>query len=94
MNQDIVNGMFEFGAAIMLMLNVIRLHKDKQIKGVSPWPVVFFTAWGFWNLHYYPSLNQFWSTIGGLFVVAVNMVWLFQVALYSEVPPNGIDQEN
>lgn len=87
MNADMVNGLFEFVAACFLFLNVLKLHKDKQIRGVSPWPVVFFTAWGFWNIHYYPSLGQFWSMIGGLFVVSVNMIWLFQVAMYAE--PEG-----
>ncbi len=81
---DMFNGFFEIGGAILLLLNVKRLARDKSVHGVSVIPVIFFTAWGFWNLFYYPQLGQWFSFIGGICVVVVNSAWLLQVYHYSE----------
>ena len=71
---DVGNGLFESVGAVVCWLNVARLRRDKQVKGVC-WSVqVFFTAWGFWNLYYYPSLNQWLSFIGGTFLALGNLV--------------------
>lgn len=80
---DIINGVFECGGGFAILLSVRRLHRDKQVKGVHPLPVLFFTTWGLWNLFYYPSLGQWMSFAGGLFIVIVNAIWLAQIAYYS-----------
>lgn len=82
MNTDHFNALFEFVSAMLLMINVIRLYKDKKLQGVSIVPTMFFTVWGFWNLYYYPSLNQLWSFIGGIFVVVVNLIWVIMALYY------------
>lgn len=80
---DFVNGLFELGGAYVLLLHVRRLHLDRCYRGVSPWPFVFFTAWGWWNaLWYYPSLDQWWSFAGGVAVVAVNSVYCWLLWKY------------
>ena len=76
MTPDQVNGLFEFGLSIMLVLNIVRLLKDKIVKGMDYRVVVFTTAWGIWNLFYYPNLGQWFSFAGGLFVVSANATWL------------------
>ena len=83
-NVDIINGLFELFGGCLLLLNILRLHKDKCIKGVSWTPVAFFTSWGFWNLYYYPSLEQWFSFFGGLFIVFINSIWLIQVFYYNK----------
>lgn len=83
MDVDVINGLFEFFGGSLLLLNIIRLRKDRCIKGVSWTPVAFFTTWGLWNLYYYPSLEQWFSFFGGLFIVAINSIWLIQVFYYS-----------
>jgi hypothetical protein len=86
---DIVNGLFELLGALMIWMNVFRLHKDKQIKGTY-WPLtIFWTAWGFWNLYYYPLLDQWWSFAGGCSMVVGNIVWLCQ-AIYYTTRPNPV----
>lgn len=82
MSPDLVNGLFEFSGSIMLWQNVLRLHRDRQIKGVSIGPTAFFTAWGLWNLVYYPSLHQTFSFLGGVCLVVANIVWLGQMFIY------------
>lgn len=82
MNFDLINGLFELGGAILLWLNVMRLHRDKCVRGVHPAPTVFFACWGLWNLLYYPSLGQWFSTAGGAMLVIVNIIWIAQMVYY------------
>lgn len=73
---DLVNGLFEMVGGLLLWLNVRRLARDRQVAGVSVLPVLFWTAWGLWNLAFYPWAGCWWSFAGGIVVVAANAVWL------------------
>ena len=79
---DHINGLFELVGGIFIWLNVRRIYIDKTLKGVSALPTIFFTSWGFWNLYYYPHLEQWFSFLGGVFIVIANCVWLYFVAYY------------
>jgi ABC-type transport system involved in cytochrome c biogenesis permease subunit len=79
---DLINGMFEMVGALLLILNCRRLYLDKCVKGISIFPALFFTAWGFWNVFYYPALGQWFSFAGGLCIVIVNAVWLSMTMYY------------
>jgi uncharacterized membrane protein YfcA len=80
---DIINGIFELGGGILLILNCFKLYKDKVVKGVSISVCAFFTVWGYWNLYYYPCLNQWVSFAGGILIVAANSVWVAMAIIYS-----------
>ena len=73
---DLINGLFEFIAGILVWLNVRAVRRDKGYYGVSLAPISLFALWGVWNLYYYPSLSQWWSFIGGINVVVANIVWV------------------
>lgn len=73
---DLFNGLFELFGGILYMLNIKILLRDKKVQGISLLPTVFFTSWGFWNLFYYPSLDQWFSFFGGVVLVLVNAIWL------------------
>jgi hypothetical protein len=79
---DIINGSIELIGGILLISNIIKILKDKEVKGIHWSPVMFFTIWGIWNLYYYPSLDQWFSFIGGCLVVLVNTIWLILVFYY------------
>lgn len=79
---NLVNGAFELAGACALAMNVRQLLRDQELKGVHWGPTVFFTAWGLWNLLYYPHLGQWASFCGGLAIVAVNLVWLWLIAWF------------
>lgn len=81
---DLINGTLELTSALFCTINIFRLVKDKQIKGVSWIPTLFYAFWGIWNLYYYPSLHQTLSFIGGMFIVATNVVWLSLVYYYNK----------
>jgi len=82
MMADLTNGLFEFLGSIALWLNVKRLYRDKCYSGVTTLATGFFMSWGYWNLYYYPSLNQWWSFTGGLSIVIANTVWLLLMFYY------------
>ena len=82
MNADIVNGVFGLGMACMLCLNVLRLWRERKVRGVSFWAVFWPTMWGYWNLYYYPSLDQWWSFVAGIGVVSMNTTWVALAILW------------
>ena len=80
---DIVNGLYESFASFFLLLSCFRLYRDKEVKGWSMTTQLFFTTWGYWNLWYYPHLNQWVSFTGGLFVVLTNTAWTSMAIYYT-----------
>jgi hypothetical protein len=82
MNPDHFNAAFEGGGAIIQLINVRQLLRDKTVRGVHWVPLGFWTTWGAWNVFYYPAIGQWWSFAGGLGVFAVNAVNLFFMWLY------------
>jgi len=79
---DIVNGLFELSGGVFLWLNVYRLYKAKCVRGVSMLAFGFFAIWGYWNLYYYPCLNQMASLIGASSCTAANTVWIILAIRY------------
>ena len=84
MTPDQINGCFEVVAGLLLTLNVIRLHRDKQVRGVHIAPMAFMAIWGFWNLYFYPYIGAPWSFLGGIVVVVVNTIWVGQMVYYKK----------
>lgn len=82
MSLDKINAVFEGGGSILVWLNVIQLIKDKQVKGVHWGPPIFFMLWGYWNMLYYPSLHQWFSTLGGAMLALGNTVWVSLMIKY------------
>ena len=81
--QDLANCLFEALSGAMLWYNVRILIRDKRVKGVSILTIAFFSLWGYWNLYYYPWLNQILSFIGGLIVVSANTTWVILAVYYT-----------
>lgn len=79
---DLINGTFEFGGAVVNLLNVRQIVKDKVVRGINPYTYVWFTSWGVFDLYYYPHLNQMLSFYGGAAIVTVNASWLSLAAYY------------
>lgn len=80
---DIVNASFEAGAGLAVLHHCFKLYEHKQARGVSTAAVLFFTAWGVWNLYYYPHLGQFWSFAGGIFITMANLAYLAMLVHYT-----------
>lgn len=79
---DIINGLFEVAGGVAIFGHVRAILRDKAVRGVSWTAVLFFTAWGYWNLFYYPHLDQWFSFFGGLLIVAGNTLWIALILKY------------
>jgi len=84
--QDVVNGSYELLGAPFILMSVFKLWKDKKVHGISWIHAGFFATWGYWNLYYYPHLDQWFSFVGGIAIVIVNTFWLGQLLYYSKKP--------
>lgn len=84
---DLINGAFEFFGGIALWRNVLQLYRDKTVRGVHWSSTGFFMLWGYWNLFYYPHLDQWWSFAGGVSIVIALTTWLVQMLYYERKGP-------
>jgi len=82
-HSDLINGLFEIISAIFIIKNIKVLYKDKQVKGVTISPTIFFALWGFWNLYFYPHNGHMLSFYGGIALVLVNSIWVGQAIYYN-----------
>lgn len=82
MTPDQINGLFEAFGAASILLHCRSLYRAKELKGASLTPFLFYTAWGFWNLYFYPSVGAYWSFVGGIGVVSANTVYCSMVVYY------------
>lgn len=80
---DGINGSYELCGAVFQLLNVVKTHRDKMIRGVHWGSVLFFTTWGWFNMVYYPHLHQPISTIGAFMLATVNTIWICQIVFYT-----------
>lgn len=73
---DLINGYFELAGAVFVLFSIRKLWRDRQVRGVSWAMVAFFTAWGWWNLYFYPAMSCWFSFTGGAVLVLANSVYL------------------
>lgn len=73
---DIINAAFEAAAGIFVLNHCRVLLKDRETRGVSILSTVFFMCWGFWNVFYYPALEQPFSAAAGVFVALANAIYI------------------
>jgi uncharacterized membrane protein YfcA len=80
--QDLINGAFEAAGCFFILLHILRLLKDKKVRGISVVAFTYFTLWGFWNIYYYPHLDQWISFAGGTAIAIVNGVYVLLILYY------------
>ena len=76
MTGDLINSLFELAGALLTMMSVRQVWKDRGYAGIYLPAVVLFTSWGFWNLWYYSSLKQWWSVAATVIMVTTNSAWV------------------
>lgn len=81
MTPDLANAAFEGVGALLTLLNLRALLRDRKVAGVRWEVTAFWSAWGAWNLYYYPALGQWFSFGAGCLLFASNMAWVV-LALY------------
>lgn len=73
---DAANALLEFVGGLFVLGHCRAVWRDREVKGVSIISTVFFLCWGVWNLYYYPSLGQWLSLVGGIFLALANVLWV------------------
>jgi uncharacterized membrane protein YfcA len=87
---DQINSGFIFVAGIFYVLNLLKLIKDKDVKGISKLSIVFFSIWNIWTLFFFLMVTEFWWTIGAYIIVTVlNVVYIILMIKYSR--KKGVD---
>jgi ABC-type transport system involved in cytochrome c biogenesis permease subunit len=76
MTADIINGSLETLGTAFMVLSCFTLWRDKQVRGIAMSQVLFYLAWGYWNLVYYSQLDQAFSFYAGVVAVTVNTTWV------------------
>ena len=79
---DLINGLFELVGALLQILNILQILKDKQVKGISLLPNIFFCLWSSYNLIFYPLIGLWLSFIGAIFMFIINATWLILALHY------------
>lgn len=85
MAPDLINAAFEALGGVFILGHCRAVLRDKAVAGVSITATVFFTAWGFWNLYFYPALGQLFSFYAGVFLVLANCLWVGLLVRYRNV---------
>jgi hypothetical protein len=68
---DQINSGFVLMAALFYVLNLLKLMKDKEVKGISKISIGFFSLWNVWTLYFFIKVSEYWWTIGAYMIVAV-----------------------
>lgn len=79
---DLINGIFELLGGVAVFGHTMAVLRDKRVRGIDWRSSVVMVTWGFWNLYYYPHLDQWLSFLGGIAIVAGNVVWLTGILYY------------
>lgn len=81
---DKINALFELGGFLAVVASIISARKAGTVVGVSWLTPCFFSAWGYWNLLFYPMLDQAWSAAAALLLAAANSYWLWLIWMYRQ----------
>lgn len=79
---DGVNAAFGFVSMWIIVINIVKLYKDKEVKGLHWIAPAFYTTWALWNLYYYAHLAQRISFLTGVGTAISYVVYLSMVLYY------------
>ena len=69
---------------IFYVLNLFKLIKDKDVKGISKLSIAFFSLWNIWTLFFFLMVTEFWWTIAAYVIVSVlNVTYIILMIKYS-----------
>jgi hypothetical protein len=76
MSPDQFNACFEALGGLFVLDHCRATIRARAVAGVSVPAVLFFIAWGGFNLYYYSSLGQTFSFFACIFALAANLLWV------------------
>lgn len=79
---DAVNSVFEFLGTPFVLVSLIKVIRNKNSNGVSYLTLLFFSVWGYWNMFFYPHLEQWLSFTASIALALTNTAWMVAVLYY------------
>ena len=83
--QDMTKGVLELAGAGVLMFNIFRIVKDKDLKGVSFYYIFFSVVANAYATYFYYFLNQWYAFWGVLTYTVLALAWMLLVLIYKGV---------
>lgn len=84
--KDLINCGFMLGSSIAVTCSILKIVKQKELKGVSHVANFFFCGFSYWNIYYYSSLSQPFSAVTGILTATVNTIYVSLAFYYSQRP--------
>ena len=79
---DFINAVFMAGGFWMSLINCRRIYIDKEVEGVSIWPMIYYVVWGIFGLLYLYILHQYISSIIEIFLIISYIAWVWMAIKY------------
>lgn len=79
---DQINSFFISVASIFYFLNLLKLYKDKDVKGISILSIIFFSTWNFWTLYFFWDTEYSLTKNAYIAVAASNILYLSLLFYY------------
>ena len=81
---DLINAFFPFVGSLFVALNIHKLYKDKEVKGIHWFSPLFFYTGHAWGIYFFYSLGQWNSFVGGSVLLFSSMIW-YSLMLYYKI---------
>ncbi len=82
MNHDAIYASFTTVAALLVWAHIVKLARDKQVKGVHWAPVLFTWTWCCYGLVFYVAMELWWCSLANLVMFVSYTVWFTMIARY------------
>jgi hypothetical protein len=80
---DLINGLFEAVGAGAVIGSILKLNKQKKVRGIHWGTSLYFLFWGAYNIFFYPYYGLIFSLLGACLLLAANLVWTVQLIYYT-----------
>jgi hypothetical protein len=80
---DKTNASIEIVCAFLVWSNVLKIRRDKEVKGVDWRTSAFYACVGLWYVNYYAQMKQPFSLIAQMVFVLGSWTWVAHAIYYS-----------
>ena len=88
MNEHIIMSAFNWAGTMFLILNCLRIIKDRSVKGVSLIASTYFVIWSWWNMIYFYRLHDVVSFYSSIPYAIINTIWITLAIYYKNYESN------
>lgn len=79
---DFVNSLFNWVAAVFVLLNARDVYVQKSVAGHTYPSAVFFAVWAWFSIPYFWMIEQYWTVVPNITMAIANSILLWLVFKY------------